>query len=117
MEKFLRSFVYAFKGIKVAIREQLNLKIQLTVAIIIVLLGFYFQLANVEWAIILLSIGLVLSLELVNTSIENIVDLMTTDRNVLAGKIKDVAAGAVLIAAIIAIIIGCLIFAPYLVAA
>lgn len=116
MENFLRSFVFAFKGIHVAIREQRNLKIHLGVATMVVVAGVYFHITLPEWAVLLLSIGLVLSLELVNTAIENMVDLITTERILLAGKIKDIAAGAVLIASFIAFLVGCLIFAPYLMA-
>ena len=83
-------------------------------AVLIVILGFYLDITRLEWTVILLSIGLVISMEMVNTAIENAVDLITMEKKTLAGKIKDIAAGGVLMAALIAFVIGCIIFVPYL---
>lgn len=113
MKKFLRSFYYAMQGIIVSVREQVNLRIQIVTALGVVVLGIYFRITMKEWAILVLVIGLVLGLELMNTSIENLVDLVTKERKPLAGKIKDIAAGAVLIVSLSALIIGWLIFKPY----
>ena len=115
MEKFLKSFIYAIHGIWSAIADQRNLKFQLGVAIIVVGAGFYLGIASMEWCVILLCIALVIGLELVNTALENLVDLVTMERNPLAGKIKDIAAGAVLIVSIISLIIGLIIFRKYLI--
>lgn len=101
------------QGIIVSVREQVNLKIQIVIALGVVVLGIYFRITMKEWAILVLVIGLVLGLELMNTSIENLVDLVTKERKPLAGKIKDIAAGAVLIVSLSALIIGWLIFKPY----
>lgn len=114
MIKFFKSFRFALNGILIAFREQQNLKVQLVVVVLVVILGFYLDITRLEWVSILLSIGLVISAETVNTAIENAVDLITSEKRPLAGKIKDIAAGAVLIAAIIAFAIGCIIFVPYL---
>jgi diacylglycerol kinase len=116
MKKFFTSFLYAARGVKAAFSEQPNLKIQLVVAMIATGLGFYFEISLVEWSILLLTIGLVLGLEMVNSALENMVDLVTRERNPLAGKIKDIGAGAVLLASILALIVGWLIFRPYLLA-
>lgn len=101
------------QGIIVSVREQVNLRIQIVTALGVVVLGIYFRITMKEWAILVLVIGLVLGLELMNTSIENLVDLVTKERKPLAGKIKDIAAGAVLIVSLSALIIGWLIFKPY----
>ena len=77
--------------------------------------GFYLSIAAIEWCILLLCIALVIGLELVNTALENLVDLVTRERNPLAGKVKDIAAGAVLVVSIITVIIGLIIFRKYLV--
>jgi diacylglycerol kinase len=116
MKKFYNSFLHAARGARAAFSEQLNLKIQLVVAMIATGLGFYFEICFAEWSILLLTIGLVLGLEMVNTALENMVDLVTRERNPLAGKIKDIGAGAVLVASILALIVGWLIFSPYFLA-
>jgi diacylglycerol kinase len=113
MKKFIRSFFYALKGIRVSLEEQLNLKVQSFVAIITIGAGFYFAITPVEWCLVLLTIGLVIGLEMMNTAIEGLVDLVTTEWKPLAGKVKDMAAGAVLMASIIAVIVGLVIFRKY----
>ena len=115
MKGFFESFKYALKGIRSSIYEQRNLKVQSVVAIITIGAGFYFRITAIEWCVILLVIGLVMGLEMVNSAIESLVDLVTRERKPLAGKVKDVAAGAVLFASIIAVVIGVLIFRKYLI--
>lgn len=110
MLKFFRGFVYAFNGIAVAIKEQLNLKIHLLVLAVVSASGIYFQLTAIEWAVLFLVFGLVLVAEMLNTAIEYLVDFISPEMHHQAGKIKDVAAGAVLISAIIAATVGLLIF-------
>ena len=114
MREFLKSFIYALHGIWSGIADQRNLKFQLAVAIVVVGAGFYLSIEPIEWCIILMCISLVISLELINTALENLVDLVTLERNPLAGKIKDIAAGAVLIASAISLIIGIIVFRKYL---
>lgn len=111
---FLRSFIYAIHGLWSGIADQRNLKFQLAVAVIVVGAGFYLSIAAIEWCIILLCIAMVIGLELVNTALENLVDLVTLERKPLAGKIKDIAAAAVLIVSIFSVIIGVIIFRKYL---
>jgi len=115
MKSFFKSFIYALQGIWSGIADQRNLKFQLTVAVVVVGAGFYVSITALEWCIILICIALVIGLELVNTAIENLVDLVTMERNPLAGKIKDIAAGAVLTVSVISLIIGLIIFRKYLV--
>jgi diacylglycerol kinase len=79
-----------------------------------VIAGFYFSITTTEWIIVLVVIGLVISLELINSAIENLVDLVTKEQMPLAGKIKDLAAGAVLIFSVIAFCVGCIIFEKYI---
>lgn len=113
MNRFLKSFKYAIQGIASACSGQLNIKIQLSMSLLVLILGFYFSITSVEWCLVLFSIALVLGFELMNTAIENLVNLVTQEWLPLAGKIKDIAAAAVLIASIIAAIVGALIFSPY----
>jgi diacylglycerol kinase len=114
MKEFFTSFVYAMKGISASLREQRNLKVQLCIAVITACAGFYFRITLMEWGLILVTIALVIGLEIMNSAIESLVDLVTQERKPLAGKVKDVAAGAVLFASIIAVIMGVIVFRKYL---
>ena len=114
MKSFFLSFLYAIHGLWSAIADQRNLKVQLAVALLVVGAGFYLSITPIEWCIILLCIAFVIGLELVNTALENLVDLVTLERKPLAGMIKDIAAGAVLFVSILSLIIGIIIFRKYL---
>jgi diacylglycerol kinase len=113
---FLKSFGFALKGIATAIDGHRNIKVQLGVALLVVIASWYFQISSVEWCIILLVITVVISLEMMNTALEHAVNLVTKEYHPLAGKAKDVAAGAVLIASIMSVIIGLIIFLKYFLA-
>jgi diacylglycerol kinase len=112
--KLIKSFGYAYQGLIEAIKDQLNLRIQFAAAFFVILAGFYFRITAVEWAIILVTISVVISLELVNTAIENLVDLITLEKNPLAGKVKDIAAAAVLFSSLAAVVIGFVVFSKHL---
>ena len=112
---FLKSVGYAVKGIRSSLQEQRNLKVQIFIAAVVVGASGYLRITPTEWSIVLLTIGMVIGLEIVNTAIESLVDLVTLERTPQAGKIKDIAAGAVLFVSIIAVIVGVLIFRKYLV--
>ena len=88
---------------------------QLLIAVVVIYSGFYFKLSDMEWVIILLCMALVIGLELINSAIESLVDLISPERNPLAGKAKDIAAGAVLFVSIISLVVGILIFRKYIV--
>ena len=106
MKKLFKSFGFAAKGISIAFKEQQNLRIHAVVVVIVIALGFFLRLTKVEWAIITLTIGFVISAELLNTAIEELVNLVSPGHHQLAGKIKDISAGAVLLAAVAAVIVG-----------
>lgn len=110
-----KSFGYAFEGIFAGIREERNMKIHCFAAVCVVVAGVLFHISVTEWCICLVLFGLILSLELVNTAIEAVVDLVTEDKKPLAKLAKDTAAGAVLIAAVMAAMAGLLIFVPKLI--
>lgn len=97
----LKSFGYAFKGIAILFQSQTNAKIHALAVVLITALGFYLCLNPTEWCLIVLCMALVLMAEAVNTAIEFIVDLVSPEYHPLAGKAKDVAAGAVLLSVII----------------
>jgi diacylglycerol kinase len=114
MVKFFKSFIYAMRGIRASLHEQRNIKVQFLIAAITVVAGFYFHISQWEWCVILLCITLVICLEIVNTALENLVDMISEERSPLAGKIKDLAAGAVLVASVMSLVIGLIIFRKYL---
>lgn len=113
-DKLYKSFGYAFEGIINTILHERNMQIHCTVAILVVIFGFILKISYAEWCVCLVLFALVMSLELVNTALEAVVDLVTNERKPLAKKAKDAAAGAVLMSAIIAAILGGIIFFPKL---
>ena len=113
-KKRILSFKYAGEGIWGALKTEPNLKFHFLAAFLVCILGLFFRITKIEWMVLLTTIGLIISLELTNTAIETVVNSFTEDIHPAAKKAKDVAAGAVLIAAITALIIGILIFYPYI---
>lgn len=114
MDKYrIISFKHAFWGIWIALKEEPSLKFHFLIATLVIILGFYLNISKIEWMIVTLTIGIVISLELTNTAIEEVVNSFVQDVHPAAKKAKDVAAGAVLIASITALIIGLIIFLPY----
>ncbi len=108
----LTSFKHAFSGVWYVLRTQRNARIHLTVALVVIALGLWLGLSYTEWAVIVLTIGLVLAAESFNTVAEAAVDVATAERHPLAKIAKDVAAGAVLLVAITAVVVGLLILGP-----
>ncbi len=111
-DPIIKSFGYAFEGIINTVKSERNMKIHWAFVLAVVICGFIFRITYTEWLICLTLFGLVTSLELVNTAVEAVVDLVTEEKKPLAKKAKDAAAGAVLIAAIFAALIGLIIFVP-----
>ena len=110
------SFSFAFRGIVSLVRGQANARIHFAATIAVIGAGLFLGLTRLEWCAIVAAIGLVWTAEGLNTAIECVVDLVSPDQHPVAGRAKDIAAGAVLIAAIIAAIIGALVFIPHLAA-
>ena len=111
--KIHHSFGFALSGIVHAFRNNRNLKIHLLLAILVIIASFLLNLTRVEKLIVLVMIVLVFSAEMVNTALEEMTDLITDEHRQEAKVAKDVAAGMVLIAALGALIVGIVIFAPY----
>ena len=107
-----QSFRYAFEGIFTGIRKERNMKIHCMAMVLVIAAGIILKLSITEWCICLVLFGVILALELVNTAIEAVVDLVTEEYRPLAKLAKDTAAGAVLIASIMAAGTGILIFLP-----
>ena len=112
--KRIASFGFAVNGIIQAVKSQPNFRIHLLIMALVVFAGFYLNISLWEWTCVIFAIGLVLVAELFNTAIETLTDLVSPDYHEKAGKTKDYAAGAVLVAAITAAVIGLVIFIPKL---
>ena len=108
----LKSVGYAFKGMLILLRTEASIKIQFCIAIIMTIAGFYYNITATEWIMQCFAIGLVMSIEGVNTAIEAIADFIHPEHHEKIGFIKDIAAGAVFIASIASTIIGFIIYIP-----
>lgn len=109
----LRSFGHAFRGLKVLLQTQHNARIHALATVLVLAAGALLRLSPAEWALIVLAIVCVWATEALNTAIEFLVDLASPELHPLAAKAKDVAAGAVLVAAIGSLIVGVLVFGPH----
>jgi len=108
----IESFRFAFAGLWYALRTQRNTRIHLIIAAGAVALGVWLGLSFTQWAVLTLTIGSVLVSEMLNTVAETLVDMISPDYHPLAKIVKDVTAGAVLLAAIVAVIVGLLVLGP-----
>lgn len=109
-QNFLKAFLNALNGIMHTIKNERNIRIQLFFGIAAIVLGGLLKISLLEWVILIITISIVIITELINTAIENTVDLITSEYNEKAKIAKDVAAGAVLVTAINSIIVGTAIF-------
>ncbi|WOD43770.1 diacylglycerol kinase [Hwangdonia lutea] len=108
----LKSVGYAFKGALLLLKTEASIKIQFFIAVLMTIAGFYFNISSTEWIVQCLAIAMVMSIEGINTAIEEIADFMHPEHHIKIGLIKDIAAGAVFIASVFAIIIGFVIYLP-----
>jgi len=114
MKALRNSFAAALRGIWMAIAGERNMKIHVGVMLLVVATGILVELSLVDWGLVGIAIGLVLTAELINTAVETLVNLVEPRQHPLAGKAKDIAAGAVLVAALVAVGIGVVVFYKYL---
>lgn len=108
----LRSFRFAARGVREMIRSGRNVRIHFAATIAVVIAGFVLKVTAVEWSALVLAIGIVWSAEGLNTAVEILADRVSRERDDLIGRAKDAAAGAVLLAAIAAAIVGVLVLGP-----
>lgn len=109
---FVANFLNALRGIVYCIKTEKHMRVHMFFAVLAVGLSWYLQISTIEWLLIILVITLVITLEIINSAIERTVDLYTLEEHPLARVAKDAAAGAVLIAALSALIIGAVVFLP-----
>lgn len=115
IRKRIKSFSYAFAGLKVLFKEEHNARIHAVASLLVVAAGILFHITAGEWIAVVLCIGMVVSAEIVNSSIERCADFVKQERDDRKRDIKDLGAAAVLVCAIAAAVVGCIIFIPYLI--
>lgn len=108
----IQSFSYAINGFKIVFREEHNARIHGILSIVVIILGFVFNISLTEWLILFVLIGLVIGMEIINSAVENLCDYVSPEWHEMIKKTKDLAAAAVLTTAIISVICGCIIFLP-----
>ena len=106
------SFSYAFSGIKLALKNEPNIRIHFIIAILVAILAYFLKFSRVEWIVLLFSIDVVLILELINTTLEAIVDMVSTGVRSKARVAKDISAAAVLISTLLSLAVGAFLFLP-----
>ncbi|HAE43722.1 MAG TPA: diacylglycerol kinase [Clostridiales bacterium] len=114
MDKIVNSFKYASRGILYVYKTQRNFRIQLLILLLAILIGLLLNISSAHWVMLLIVSCLVLTLEIINTAVENIVDMITDEYHESAEKAKDAAAGAVLLASFFSVAIGSIIFLSYI---
>ena len=107
-----KKFLNAFRGLYVFWKTTQNLYIHLFASLLVIVLGFYFNVTSIEWALLVFSVGLVIIAEAFNTAIEIDIDLTSPEYHPFARDTKDVAAGAVLLSVLVSVIVGGIIFLP-----
>ncbi len=112
----IRSFGYAFNGLKTVWQEEHNFRIHLVATVLVIIVSFLLRISHTEWIAIIFSIGFVLVCELLNTALEHLADFVCQDKNPNIKRIKDIAAAAVMLSSLTALLIGLIIFIPKLLA-
>ena len=112
IKKRIKSFSYAFGGLKTALKEEHNARIHLVAILLVLALSIFFDINSYEWIAVIFSIGFVFAMELINSAIENTVDFISLEKHDTIRKIKDLSAAAVFMSALAALIIGLIIFLP-----
>lgn len=113
LNRFFKSFTYSIDGLKYAYKYEQSMMIHVIATILVVAANIFFQVTGIEWLITIIAIGMVLSAELINTAIEAVVDLVTLEIHPLAKIAKDCGSAATFVLAMMAAVIGCVIYIPY----
>lgn len=113
-QSWVGTFSNAIAGITVALKSEKNMRFHLFCSIIVLLAAYYFSITKTEWLFILFVIVGIFALELMNSAIERVVDLVTAEYHPLAKQAKDLAAGSVFVYAVLSVAIGIIIFFPYI---
>jgi diacylglycerol kinase len=112
--RLFKSFQYAFRGLGKIFREEQNLQVELIIAIIAIAAGIYFKLSSIEWCVIIIAIFSVLLAETLNSAVERLADVLRPRIHQYVKEIKDIMAAAVMLSSLMAVVVGLIIFFPYL---
>ena len=115
LRRLFKSFNYAFRGLVKTFKEEQNLRLQSLAGLLVVLLACFFQVSRFEWCLLILVISLVVLMEIINSAVERITDVLKPRINGYVKEIKDIMAAAVMVASLIAVIMGLVILGPYFV--
>ena len=113
-QSLLKNFSFAFQGLRAAYQEEYSFRIELFIALLVVILSVILRISSLEWMLVIIAMAMVLSLELLNSRIERMMNILHPEVHDQVKVIKDISAAAVLIASLMALIIGLIIFIPYL---
>jgi len=113
-KRLYKSFTYAFRGLLKTFREEQNLRVQTIAALLAIILAVILKIERFEWALLIFSISLVILMEILNSAVERVSDVLKPRISSYVKEIKDIMAAAVLLSAISAVIIGLIIFLPYI---
>lgn len=105
-------FSFAWNGLKEVIKTERNFRIHCVITLFVIAFSFFVGLSLMEWGVLVLAITFVLTMEMLNSAIERVMDFLSPEHHPLVGKIKDITAGAVFVAALASVIIGCILFIP-----
>ena len=108
----IKSVGYAFKGLYILLFTEASIKIQLFIAVMVTIAGWYFKISAMEWALQFLAVGMVMGIEGLNTAVEKISDFVQPEYDEKIGLIKDVSAGAVMLVSLVAVAVGLIIYIP-----
>jgi len=114
IKRLFKSFKYAVKGLFLVMRDEQNFRVHIVFALIALGFSWFYQITQMEWIVVVLLISLVMLMEVINSAIERVTDVLKPRINDFVMEIKDIMAAAVMLASFVAIIIGLIIFIPYL---
>lgn len=114
MQQEVKKFGYAFRGLRILFAKETHAKVHAVIAIGVIAAGLLLNISQTDWALICIAIALVIGAEAMNTAIEKLCDVAQPEKDARIRDIKDIAAGAVLLCAGIAVVIGIIVFGPYL---
>ena len=110
--KLIKSFVYAWTGIRSCFKSEPNFRIHLIAAIVVILFSLLFNISVIEWIVVGFCIAFVLTMEMINTAIEKLCDVVHKEQHPVIKRVKDIAGGAVLLSAVFSLITAGIIFLP-----
>ena len=112
--RLFKSFQYAMRGLIKTFREEQNIRVQILAGVVVLFFAWFFIITKIEWILLIILIGLVLLMEILNSAVERVTDMLKPRINTYVKEIKDIMAAAVMLSSLIAVIIGMIIFIPYI---